>query len=175
MIRIDASPETVRATAAALGKARLLDDKIGAADQSRIIAWAEEIEPHKLGQDDLEKAVGAFYVDNPTGRTMQIGDLIHHARQRRRERAEREPDSLREARQAALDAKAAEEAEKRTPWVGPLKHSRRPYNPLTQPCPHCQARPGTHCTVPGTSRPPWGGTHPARLDAARANAGRSQS
>jgi hypothetical protein len=166
-VNIDATPDTIRATAAALGKARLLDDKLGNADQARIAAWAEVVEPHKLCQQDLLEAVGAFYVDNPVGRTIQVGDLIHHARQVRRERAEREPDELREARQAALDAKAAEDDAERTTWDGPLKHSRPPFNPLMHRCPHCGARPGTHCTVPGTNRPPHDGTHPSREDAAR--------
>lgn len=166
-MNIDATPETIRATAAVLGKARLLDDKIGSPDQARIAAWAEQIEPHKLGQRDLMKAVGAFYMDNVAGRTMQVGDLIFHARQIRRERAEREPDEFREARQAALEAKVAAEADEKSCSTVALRYARPEGNPLMIRCPHCNARPGSRCSVPGTTRPPHGGMHPARLEAAR--------
>lgn len=37
---------------------------------------------------------------------------------------------------------------------------------LAVPCPHCHAPAGTRCTVPGTNRPPDGGTHTARHTAA---------
>ena len=166
MTQINATPETIRGTATALGKARLLDDKIGNADQSRIVAWAEEIEHYNLGLQDLLAGVGTFYCDNPTGRTLQVGDLIHHARLIRRERTEREDDAYREARQAILDAKIAEDDDEPEPYAGPVKHHRPVMNWMAIRCPHCGASPFKHCHVPGAPVRPHGGTHPARLEAA---------
>lgn len=163
--------DTIRATATALGKARLLDDKIGRADEARILAWAEQVQPYRLTADDLLHAVGAFYIDNPTGRTMQIGDLVHHARQIRRERTEQEPDAQREARQAELDARFADQAAEIAASKGQGRPKRGP-NPLTVRCPWCRAAPLTPCTTPGwSSQRPENGYHPARFDALAAQRG----
>lgn len=85
MTEIKATPETIRAVAAALGRARLFDDKLGGSDEGRIAAWSEAANPHKLSQDDMLAAVTAFYADE-SGRAMQVADLIRLGRQIRRER-----------------------------------------------------------------------------------------
>jgi hypothetical protein len=105
---------------------------------------------------------------------LEPGHVYQRARVMTRDQLEREPAALREARQAALDAKAAADAAERVHWVGPLKHIRPRVNSLILQCPHCGVRSGARCVVPGTNRPPYGGTHPARialaLDAAEADA-----
>lgn len=105
---INASPQTVRAVAEAMQLAALLDDRLGHTDDARITAWAEQIQRHQLERGDLLDGVQAFY-DSPSERAIQIGDLIHHARQRRRDRNEREAEEQREQRDAALEAKGADD------------------------------------------------------------------
>lgn len=173
-MNIEATPDTIRATAAALGKARLLDDKLGNPDEARIAAWAEVIEPHKLGQQDLLQAVRQFYEGNLAGRTISPGELIHHARQVRQERALREPDSAREARQAALDTKVAERvAERINDMAGDAftpeydrPSERRGFNPLSVRCPHCRAGVGQACMNSAFKGAKRHQPHPSRIDAA---------
>ena len=153
MTEIAASAQTIRAVGAALARARLFDDKIGASDEGRIAAWSEAVDPYNLSHDDLMAAVTAYYQDNPDGRTMQVADLIRHARAIRRDRAEREPDQFREARQSQIDARVAEHvadiAEARAiPYERPSNATS--FNPLTVHCPWCHAGPGSRCRIPST-------------------------
>ena len=97
---------------------------------------------------------------------LEPGHVYQRARVFMRDQLEREPAELREARQAVLEAKVAEDAAERAHWTGPLKHQRPQCNWLLIRCPHCGAAPLKRCAVPGTNRPPYGGTHPARLEAA---------
>jgi hypothetical protein len=94
---------------------------------------------------------------------LEPGHVYQRSRVFMRDQLEREPTELREARQAMLDAKAAADAAEREHWAGPLKHLRPRVNSLMLPCPHCHAGSGARCVVPGTNRPPHGGTHPARI------------
>ena len=135
---------------------------VGEAD---VIAWKETI--GELPREPALKAVTEFRREQP-GEWLEAGHIYQRVRAKIRDDLAREPDALREARQAALEAKVAEDAETRTPWVGPLRHHRPPFNPLLVRCPHCGVHAGTRCVVPGTNRPPYGGAHPARLDAAQA-------
>ncbi|GJF17736.1 hypothetical protein NGTWS0302_16930 [Mycolicibacterium cyprinidarum] len=96
---------------------------------------------------------------------LEPGHVYQIARDMMRDEREREPDAHREARQAALDAKAAPDPTPR-PFVGPVKHHRPQCNWMNVRCPHCNAPPLNHCVVPGTTRRPHGGTHPARLEVA---------
>lgn len=107
-MKLNATPETVRATAEALKLASLLDDRVAQPDQARIAAWSEKIEVHRLTRDDLLDGLQNFY-DLPQDRPIGIGDLIHHARLVKRARLEKEADEERERRQADNDVKAADE------------------------------------------------------------------
>jgi hypothetical protein len=115
-----------------------------------------------LPKDPALQAVRDHLREQP-GVWLEPGHVYQRARVFMRDQLEREPTELREARQAALDAKAAEDAAERVHWVGPLTHRRPGVNSLMQRCPHCGARSGARCVVPGTNRPPYGGTHPARI------------
>lgn len=90
---INASPETVAAVAETLKLAALLDDRITPSDKARIAAWAEQIHRHNLSRDDLLDAVQAFY-DQPSAQAIGVGDLIKHARTIRRDRLNRDDDTV---------------------------------------------------------------------------------
>lgn len=105
---INATPQTIRAVGEAMQLAALLDDRLGHTDDARVAAWAEQIQRHQLERDDLLNGIQAFY-DSPSERAIQVGDLIHHARQVRRDRNEREAETERERRAALCDTKAADE------------------------------------------------------------------
>lgn len=98
---------------------------------------------------------------------LEPGHVYQRARAMVRDQLEREPDHLREARQAQLDAKAAADDHDPKPYVGKLKYVRPTSNWLSVRCPHCNAGPLVRCVVPGTGREPHQGAHPARLEAAR--------
>ena len=117
-----------------------------------------------LPKDDALQAVRDHLREQP-GVWLEPGHVYQRARTLVRDRLEREPDQVREARQAALESKAvADDATK--PFTGTVKHFRPRNNWLAVRCPHCGAAPLRRCTVPGMNREPQGGAHPARLDAA---------
>ena len=134
---------------------------VGDAD---VVVWQGVI--GDLPADLALKAVVAHIRERP-GVWLEPGHVYQRAREMMRDELAREPNAFREARQAILDAKAAPDPTS-PPFAGPIKHRRPQCNWLSIRCPHCHAAPLKHCTVPGTNRPPYGGTHPARLDAAQA-------
>jgi hypothetical protein len=87
-MKIDATPETIRAVADVLKYAAFLDDRIGHADQGRIAAWAEQVQRHELRRDDLMAGVCGFY-DSGRSYPCGVGDLIEHASIARRDRNSR--------------------------------------------------------------------------------------
>lgn len=89
MTSINARPETVRAVGNAIGRAALFDDRITEGDSARIAAWAEAVERHHLDAEDLLDAVTSYY-STPRERAILVGDLIHHARNARQDRAQRD-------------------------------------------------------------------------------------
>jgi hypothetical protein len=89
-MNINATQAEVLAVTEALKLASLLDDRTAAADKARIAAWAEQVHRHHLGKTDLLDGVQAFY-DSPSDHAIQIGDLIKHARQVRRDRPDPSP------------------------------------------------------------------------------------
>lgn len=107
-MNIDATEDELRAAAEVLKLAAILDDRAPSADKPRIAAWAEQIHRHRLERRDLLDGLQAYY-DSPSERAIQIGDLIHHARRVRRDRNEREAESIRERRAELCDAKAADD------------------------------------------------------------------
>ncbi|AWN02665.1 hypothetical protein SEA_XAVIA_65 [Mycobacterium phage Xavia] len=102
-MNLNASRETVEATMQVLKMAAILDDRVSQGDTARVAAWAEQIERHKLNESDLLDGLQAYY-DAPTDRAIGIGDLIHHARQARRQRTQNEGLDGLDRRQAELDA-----------------------------------------------------------------------
>src|SRR4029077_14969487 len=89
MSEIAASPQTVRAVAAALGRARLFDDQLEGAAAGRSAAWAEVVDQYDIDQSDLLAGVTAYYSSNREGRVMQVADLVRPARAIRVDRDER--------------------------------------------------------------------------------------
>lgn len=81
---IEATPETIRATSAAMGRASLYDDYFGIEDSARLAAWAEAVQRFDLEQHHLLNAVTTFYAGTPQGR-LGIGELIRLARQVRQD------------------------------------------------------------------------------------------
>lgn len=107
-MNVDATQDDLLAVAEVLKLAAVLDDRAPAADKPRIAAWAEKIHKHGLHRDDLLDGLQVYY-DSPSERAIQIGDLVHHAHQVRRDRNEREAEQQRERRALANDAKAADD------------------------------------------------------------------
>jgi hypothetical protein len=138
---------------------------VAAADRRTVGHADVDVWQAVIGDLPKEPALHAVrdHLREQPGVWLEPGHIYQRARVLMRDRLEREPAELREARQAALDAKAAADNEDRAHWVGPPKHSRPVVNSLMTPCPHCGARPGGRCVVPGTTRPPYGGMHPARI------------
>lgn len=98
---------------------------------------------------------------------IEPGHVYQRARTLRRNELEKEEDALREARQAALDARFADQAAEIAASKGQGRPERGP-NPLTVECPWCHAAPLTPCTTPGWPvQRPQGGYHPARVAAVR--------
>ena len=144
MAEIAASPEAMRASAAAWARARGQDDRLGEADPVRLAIWAESVDRWKLGTDDLIEGVTRHYESGTLRPTIGVGDLIHHAREARRQRAEREKATeIHDA--AALPAGSG--------WAGlPINAQGRPVwaaydtnDAIERQCPHCSALPGDAC------------------------------
>lgn len=107
-MNVDVTETELADIAETLKLAAILDDRAPKADKARIVGWAEQIHRHQLGRGDLLNGLQAFY-DGPSERAIQIGDLIHHARQARRTRVMAEEADQREAREQLYDRKAADE------------------------------------------------------------------
>ncbi|AEL98226.1 hypothetical protein PBI_BIGNUZ_64 [Mycobacterium phage BigNuz] len=102
-MNLNASRETIESVMQVLKMAAILDDRVSQGDTARVAAWAEQVQRHNLGESDLLDGLQAYY-DAPTDRAIQIGDLIHHARQARRNRTQAEGLDGLDRRQAELDA-----------------------------------------------------------------------
>ena len=120
-----------------------------------------------LPKDLALSAVRTHLRDCP-GVWLEPGHVYGLVRSKLRDQLEREPDEMREARQEALSAKAAEDIEllAQRKGVPGVKFSRRTGpNPLSVRCPvpWCHAAIGMPCESPGGGRPS-GGSHPSRLE-----------
>lgn len=102
-MNLNATPETVKAITQVFKLSAILDDRAPAADMARMAAWAEQVERHKLTEDDLLSGLQSYY-DSPHDRPMGVGDLIQHAKVARRKRVDDESRAELNARQAHLDA-----------------------------------------------------------------------
>lgn len=141
--------------------------------QADVELWAEV-----LGDVPLtfaSNAVIAHFKDYPEV-WLQPGHIHQRWRAYRRDQIAREDDRMREARQAALDARNVDElgvtslVESITAEPVTLKYVRRSeqhgLNPLVIPCPWCKATVGRACTnsaTKGTTNP-----HPSRVEAVEA-------
>lgn len=126
-----------------------------------------------IGDCDKQLALRAVrdHLREKPGVWLEPGHIYDRVRAIRRDQLEREPAEMREARQEALAAKAAEDIEalaahKGLPLSAPTIFRRPTANPLTVACPWCKSTPGQHCVIPQTTHRPAEGTHPSRRDAA---------
>lgn len=148
-------------------------DKTPQPSELVIRAWAEHFAdfPHLDASDALE-AVRVFHRD-PHDRMIQPADISKIAREIRRDRAQREPDAVREARQSALDARLVDAIETfpATPPVAARTYTRPSHrtgdgpNPLSVRCPWCHAGEYRPCQTPGTNVRMLN-PHPSRIEAA---------
>ncbi|WP_369024090.1 zinc finger domain-containing protein [Nocardia cyriacigeorgica] len=144
---IAASDAAMRAAGLAWARARIYDDKLGNPDGARLAAWAESIQRWELDTPDLLEGVTRYYESDTEGRTIGIGDVLHHARESRRQRAEREKAAQIHTEAAALSAGAG--------YAGlPINATGRPVRAaydiggaLGRDCPHCKAPAGEPCTA----------------------------
>ncbi|MFH5209247.1 hypothetical protein ACHIPZ_13735 [Antrihabitans sp. NCIMB 15449] len=145
MTTLQATESTIRATAMAIGRAALFDDKITAGDRGRLAAWAEALEPIGLDQADMLSAVTAYYQANANGRTIQVSDLIRCGRELRRDRAER--DKARTAAFAPPDTQLGA-----LPIGGadgkPIWAAYDVNEAIERPCPLCGAEANQSCVNP---------------------------
>lgn len=154
MTEIAASQESVHAAAAAWSRARIWDDKLGEVDKVRLAAWAEAIDRWKLETPDLLEGVNVYYEGNTTGRIIGIGDLLHNAREARRQRAERE-----RAQEVHADVVAARELPHGYGGL-PINAAGNPVwaaydvnDAISRKCPRCHAAPDDACvTARGTAQ-----------------------
>lgn len=147
MTDINATADTVRATASAIGRSALFDDKITEGDSGRLAAWAEALQPFNFDQADMLSAVTSYYQSNPNGRTIQVADIIKHGRDIRRDRAERE-----KAQEAMLTPRTPP-----NPALGglPIPTEGKPVwgaydvnGAIDRPCPRCRAQINCACVNP---------------------------
>lgn len=121
------------------------------------------------------QAALAHFRENPNV-WLNPGHIYQRWRDYRRDQIAREDDRMREARQAALDARNVDElgvtslVESITAEPVTLKYVRRSeqhgLNPLVVPCPWCKATVGRACTNSATKR--ITNPHPSRVEAVEA-------
>ncbi|MEZ0366787.1 hypothetical protein ACAG26_24240 [Mycobacterium sp. pUA109] len=129
-----------------------------------------------IGDDDKQLALRAVreHLRDCPGVWLEPGHVHQRVRAIRRDELEREPDADREARQAALDGRFADqvrelaESKALPKFERPSKRHDGP-NPLSVSCPFCRARIGRPCTIgslPGVQRGDTRSTpHPSRIEA----------
>ncbi|MFE3060572.1 hypothetical protein [Nocardia sp. NPDC059239] len=145
MAEIAASQSAMRAAASAWSRARIYDDKLGDADEARLAAWAESVERWELDTPDLVEGVIRYYEAETEGRTIGIGDLLHHARESRRQRAERDKAAEIHA-DAALPAGQGRYSGLPINATGdPVRAAYDIGGAVDRPCPNCGAAVGDPC------------------------------
>lgn len=141
---INASADTVRAAAAAIGRAALFDDRITDGDPARIAAWAEALEPFGFDQGDLLAGVTKHY-QAENAASIKVGDLIGSSRELRRQRAEREkgvPAPPPNGGMAGLPIASSDGK--------PIAAAYAINGAINHECPRCQSEAGTACWNPTT-------------------------
>lgn len=146
--QIAASPDSLRAASAAWGRARIRDDRFGDPDPGALAAWAESVERYRLTAPDLIAGVDRYYEGTRNAAKIGTGDLIYHAREIRRQRAEAEK------------APAARALPSGDTWGGlPIPTRGEPIwsvyadqGAIDISCPNCGAVPGDACVNGGFPR-----------------------
>lgn len=131
-----------------------------------------------IGDCDKHLALQAVrdHLRHKPGVWLEPGHIYEGARAIRRDQLAREPDTARDARQKALEAKVAADAadlaaRKGIPGEKFQRPPTAPHNPALVQCPWCRASVGQPCVVPRTnSRLTNVRYHPARVEAAKATA-----
>jgi len=101
-------------------------------------------------------AVIAHRRDCP-GVWLEPGHIVQRWKDHRRDELSREPDRVREARQAELDARLVEAIDTANTNVLPLRFTRQSNrtdgkpNPLSVRCPWCRSGEHRPCQIPGTN------------------------
>lgn len=90
--------------ALALAKCAAYDPWFPKASQAIVDSWAEQVEKYEICRDDALAGVTKMYSDNGSGFRPLPKDLVDAARAIRRDRAERESDTARRAREDQHDA-----------------------------------------------------------------------
>ncbi|MFD9992082.1 hypothetical protein ACFWXT_29680 [Bacillus cereus] len=144
-MEIAASDAAVRAAAAAWGRARIYDDKLGDPDKARLAAWAESIHRWELDSPDLLEGVIRYYEADTAGRTIGIGDLLHHARESRRQRAEREKAAQVHQDVASLPPRAGYAGLPLAVEGNPVRAAYDVEDAVSRSCPNCHAAVGDPC------------------------------
>lgn len=156
---------------------------VAAADRRTVGQSDVEVWQAVMGDCDKQLALQAVrnHLRERPGVWLEPGHVVEGVRAIRRDVIEREPDAMRDARQKALAAKAAEDAAELAERKGIptgrqyVRKSITGVNPLTVKCPWCRAGLGARCTIPGTQppqlleeHPPMrAGFHPSRIEAAQ--------
>lgn len=153
---INASRHTIEAVGAAIGRARLLDNRIGDGDTARLAAWAESLEPYGFTAPQLLHAVAVHY-NTEKATVIMPGDMIKHAREFRRDTAEREKAA--EARAAIESGLPATPPALECGGLGinadgpPVPGAYLVNDAVERDCPHCKAELYEPCTNPASGRP----------------------
>ena len=154
-MKINARAESIRAAAAAIGRAALYDDTITADDDARVAAFAEAFDPFAITPELALAAVTAHYQAEAV-RSPKPGDIIAHARRIRADQAQRaqaNPEA-RAAHERALDTAHGLPAPDRQlgglPIAGadgdPIPAAYATNSAIDRPCPMCEADAGDPCT-----------------------------
>lgn len=115
-------------------------------------------------------AVIAHRRENP-GQWLEPGHIVQRWKDHRRDQLAREPDAMREARQAQLDARLVDAIETfpaattELRFTRPSQRSGDGPNPLAVRCPWCHAGEYRPCQIPGTNTA-MRNPHPSRIEAA---------
>lgn len=143
---VNASPDTIRAAGAAIGRASLFDDRITDADAGRISAWAEALDPFGFDQQDLLAGVTKYY-QAENAPTIKVGDLIATARELRRMRAEREKGVPAPPPNHAIAGLPIASADGK-----PIAEAYAISGAISIRCPRCESEPGTPCWNPASKQ-----------------------
>lgn len=109
--------------ALALAKCAAYDPWFPKASQAIVDSWAEQISRYQLELPDVLDGVAKMYADNGSGFRPLPKDLVDAARAIRRDRAERESDAARRAREDQRDA-SLENCNRLADLVGSIAESK---------------------------------------------------
>ncbi len=138
-MQVNASEATIRAAAAAIGRAALFDDRITDGDPARIAAWAEALQPFGLDVADLLDGVTRHY-QAENAPTIKVGDLIASSRELRRQRAEREKGTPEPPKNPAIAGLPIASSDGK-----PIADAYAINGAISRECPRCESPAGQPC------------------------------